>query len=470
MVVLNRLHIPLVILRAILFIVDVVSDLLLAFSYHQQGKIKERNSTIVFIAIPWAIFFLLALGTNLRHFGQSGQTWKSAGSLIAAIFGVFPAAYFAFAAHQKLVADQRLRDRSKNAALQRQDTVDTQVTGKRNWRFYQSMATAFLLFEVVLESLPQCCLQLSIIGKINRVNAIQLISISSSLWSIVVGLVKGSQAIFQFMDLKRRSPYERRNFLFIVIFFPWLSLHFVSFVPPLALSAGMKASKSMLMQLAYLLLHLYYSGVTTFLHAWPFAGIPDARNPRCWPVSVLLQLFFTFFCLWTSSAWFVALAPYMETNTLKDAVIPDFLWPNSSLALQGWTGGVFNTSFIPCDDATANLTNQMDDSISFLTRETCLTRIALPLFYIFTWTSFFVLVYHLILLIWWPTIYDRCFSSKAMLALIEEYKKRIHSRVLDESSGSDIRKANRKLRKAHRETKIELKKSPSSENESHTLA
>ena len=492
----ERLFIPLVLFRAILYVVDVSTDLALVYVYHKQGETQERNWTIIFVALPWTIFLLLVIGAaanqRLRKTSLETGRWKSIVTIVAAFAGLFPVAYFGFAVHEKIEDNKRDRNRGNYASSsQRKASMDTDAIIRPNWRFYYSTAMAFLLFEVVLESLPQFCLQLSIIGKTNRIDVIQFVSILSSLWSIVFGLLMGSQAIFHFMDPNRRSPYDRREFLFKLIFFPWLSMHFVCYVVPVALSAGMKHGKQMSFQLIYFLLHLYFSGVTTFLHAWPFpssAVAAESRNPRCWPISVLLQIFFTFVSLWTSSSWFVAMTPFVNTTALEDAVLPDFIWPNTSSALHQWTGGVqSNDSFLLCGKGdekntvsaivkTTSLltsvitTNRTDFSHTArststrlfdawsLTSDTCLTSVALPLFYTFAIMSFTVLAYHLILLVGWPLIFNRCFSSEAMLALIEKDRIRIEKDYRDQASGSVKRKTDQRLRQAKRESNVERRK------------
>ena len=276
------------------------------------------------------------------------------------------------------------------------------------------------------------------VASFNRVHLPALCSIASSVISIILGMVLGSLAVARVAGFQIGAHAPAAT----AIFLPWLFLHFLAFVPPLAFLAALKghASPWYATLILYYLLHVVVSAFLTF-----YVPLSNSRYYGQWVESrftpLLPQIVFVGVALFISTAWFVSVAPFLPPTAQTH--IPALLWPDTPYPMSVWVmerkvsdpwiternqtrpnSTVHERNqMMPGPWAICNVTglreqvNDHDDNNAFLAPfqalmeqpelqfQACLTDVALWLYLTFVGAAAALLVLHCALLPLWPWIY-----------------------------------------------------------------
>ena len=105
----------------------------------------------------------------------------------------------------------------------------------KNGKFYSQ---AFRMTEICCESYPQAALQLYIASQQNRLDALLIISIVSSLISVILGIVKTFSLIVAEGDVD--DEFKDKETFVTCFLLPWVFLSTLSFVPSVCFYSSMK--------------------------------------------------------------------------------------------------------------------------------------------------------------------------------------------------------------------------------------
>ena len=404
-------------LSAILYVVDVFSDVALAIQYFGDGNVAWGRWTTAFIVIPW----ILTLAFICCSCCQNGWNRSEPPYMfVAAVMNLFPVLLLVTAALQHWRDDTQTAKDSK------------------------SLADIFRVIEVSFEALPQSVLQIYIAGQTNHLDLLLIVSIASSLFSISSGYFHCFGA---FQNPRHEVPklfYQYPPTLtFTLIFGPWTFLHVISFIPAVALVSSLKNHSSpwYLALTIYFFLHLPLSLLISVLHR---------KYSSRHIYGFLLQVVFTFIVIWVATAWLVSLAPFLDSSSLEN--IPSFVWFDPPPAMRKWilksNSTTFNETWARCNVTTATpvsmTTNETAAADNITTAivavtgvyhsalswdwELCLTDIAAELYLFFVAASLFLFVYTLIVIhivlprIWWK-MWKREYKERERLDKMQEEKR-----------------------------------------------
>ena len=258
--------IPSTVLQAIFSAADTFSDLVLAARHLAKNHFWWGGGTLGCVLVPWIIF--LAVASSLWRLSHSpGSAFDKKITfvlLVLAMVNLYPAGILFLAVWQQW----------KGYPLE----------SKLNF----SLAIVFRLVEVTIESFPQSALQVYIVGQTNQLDFLTIFSIATSLWSLGSGIFHGTfrtiekvhvfigdyvkkdgicqgcyNAMKEAIAEVYRDPFDyhyatRHETLLALIFQPWVLLHIISLVPPVALLASLKnhTSPATSVVIVYLFVHL----------------------------------------------------------------------------------------------------------------------------------------------------------------------------------------------------------------------
>ena len=420
----------------IFYVLDVYSDIYLAVRYLLEGDTWWGAMTSVFVGMPWILHLIAAAVYGVLVCTTGGRD-KICGGLIffAGLLNMAPIAILISAA---MVSE-----------FQRQD--------------FKRIFIVFRLIELVFESFPQGALQMYIAAQSNHFDFPLIFTIATSTLSVVNGI---NQGVFEHGS--RKYPlFHERGFLLTCLFLPWILLHFLCLIPPLAFLASLKhhSSPSLLILAIYFPIHCFVSSLFSFVYPLNGGkksdflflnpifrrGFRREIRPVFQILSALLQFLFTFACIWISTCWIVSLAPFFSASSVES--IPAFIWPNPAPGLRKWIIDIKhdNTSYpwaicnlttfheqhtnqsIMINATTSSSVQGVVDTV--LSFEFCLTDVAVPFYLFFVFGSILLLVYHLCLLIFWPLMYEWFFMTEK-----QQYRsllKRI-DRILNEEKDVEM--------------------------------
>ena len=433
----RKVFIALTLASAVCYIVDVISDMILARRYLDNGDVVWGSLTLTFILLSWFITVVCGIicfrcGAN----GQCGDGLKemsreiSMPFLMAAILNLAPIILLVHAAN----------DMWRNAHTYARRT--------------QKYACFVLLIEVFFEAFPQTALQLYIVSQTNHVDFVVFISVTLSMCSVVKGVLTGTIcAISSRSDFMEAVMYEHELF-FTLVGFTWLNLHLIALLPPLAFCASLKnhSSPGMMALVVYCVLHLCISARVTFFrriqwnqtpkHALDYLrsrfspcyeGNAKRRFPWNFCLSLALQLLFLVVGLWTASCWLVSVAPFADQDSFD--LVPNFIWPETLPGLRPWIDSMSNETWAICDlregaqwrgNATRGMgkmrdygNERRDEAKSFFSM-ICLTDVAAPVYLCLVSFIVGLFVFHLGLALFWPYIYQKVVSIRAMIRSCEK--------------------------------------------------
>jgi hypothetical protein len=323
-----------------MYVIDVVSDLLLAHRYFKRGHKVWGGCTTAFIAIPWALLGVfgvwLAFDSGIRD--RASQMM-----LVFAVCGMLPIAL-------NLIS---LKD-----FFYKNDENEAKAN--------KQTAAILRLVEVVFEAVLQVALQLYICGATNNIDVILAVSIASSLLSTTMGLFNGCMAVVETefgLKITRYRATFIREVAFSLIFLTWTFLHLFTFIPPLTFLISLKLHTSLAhwTLVLYFFIHLFATLFLSFVYPINGAKVLTPDLPRLLRFlatlrhdlstrphlrlasrfsSVILQFLFLITTTTLSAQWIVAIAPFTPNATSSS--IPFFIWPDSLPTLQKWT--IFNVS------------------------------------------------------------------------------------------------------------------------------
>ena len=249
-----------VLFAAVMYIVDIGSDIKLAVRYFLDRHNWWGGWTTAFVAIPWLTY---RVGVGLFFGGNAldGDV-ESRLVILAAIFNLIPVAILVVAAKERW--EGKLGD-------------------AEGWKLG---ANWLRLVEVGIEAFPQMSLQLCIVAQSNRLDTLLIVSILSSVYSVVDGMYKGG---WGWVERKSEKTF---GFLASLIFLPWLIFQLISFVPPLAFFASLKThtSPALMAVIIYFLIHLILSVACTF--AFTTSPLPLSLTSTRFRFRLLLDFHF----------------------------------------------------------------------------------------------------------------------------------------------------------------------------------
>jgi hypothetical protein len=322
-------------LSMVMFVVDVVSDILLAVRYLRNGHRFWGAFTTAFISIPWALLGVLGAWTFVV-FGIDDSYREMQMLMVCSVFGMLPIGWSLLSLKYLFVSANE--DKAKLA---------------------KHYAVQVCFIEVFFEAVPQLCLQVYICGATNQVDFILAISIVSSLVSITMGMVNFFICHIEnedFMNITRYRATVLREVAFTLLFHTWTILHVITSLPPLALLASLRhhASPAHLTLALYISIHLVATVFFSFVI--PINGTKDLcsfhsllpfhtylqrdfePHPRLRLASrfvgIILQIIFFIVTNTISAQWIVSLAPFLPHVTTS--AIPSFIWPQPLPFLRNW--------------------------------------------------------------------------------------------------------------------------------------
>jgi hypothetical protein len=296
------------ILSSLMYVADVVSDLILAVRYRKQGHKNWGGFTTVFIAIPWTLLAILgAYWACAFSGGANAREYQFVA--VMGVFGLLPVGLSILSLKNSFAGSEGDAKESKQEAV------------------------AVRIVEVVFEAIPQVGLQMYIAGYTNKIDIVLLVSIVSSLTSATMGLVNGWMGWAElYKNSTRFSATLTREITFSLILYTWTFLQLFTFFTPLALFSSLKGhvSPAHMAIAVYLFFHLIISSLSTFV----FPMDSDCSR-LCWAsTSIIAQVVFVIACNAISAQWFVSIAPFIPNATTS--AIPSFVWPDPHPALRNW--------------------------------------------------------------------------------------------------------------------------------------
>ena len=412
-------------LAATFYAADTFFDLRLGIRHVDNRDYMWGSATLVCVLIPWInnlvahCLYRKNLKNKTEWSNPTNYNWMLI-LTVGSVLNIFPSTALICAAWYKW--------KGMNITAEK---IKTDVTTIR-------------LVEVVFEAFPQSCLQIYIIGQTNHLDSLLIFSTATSLWSVGNGIFQGSfqaverwsnyandygihsgrQQMIQALLLpaykKDRHYASSHAILTALIFQPWVLFSILCYLPPVALLASLKdhSGPGTSAAIIYLLLHLVLGVI--------LANVKARRRIR-FACGFSLQLLFTFAVIWISTAWFVSLAPFLDTASLDR--VPSFVWPNAPSVMKKWildpNATAINPSWAVCNststttvvNAAATAASTTTTTITAATRTAfddalsmslCLTDIAVPLYYFFVAASTFLFVYTLVvILLLWPRISEK---------------------------------------------------------------
>jgi hypothetical protein len=171
------------VLSSITYVVDIISDIILANRYFRKGHRNWGICTTVFIALPWTLMASIGVWSAIK---EGISNCEHIVLLVMAVFGMTPV-FINIWSLKKLFADSN--------------------KAKSNERFVlhlEKYANVFRLVEALLEAVPQIILQMYICGYTNKIDVVLLISILFSLTSVTRIIVNGWMVLVEFFELSPR--------------------------------------------------------------------------------------------------------------------------------------------------------------------------------------------------------------------------------------------------------------------------
>ena len=429
---------PSLLFSAILYVLDIGSDIWLAVQYFTEGDLWWGSLTVAFIVVPWIVSWVLPFCAWTNDPNSKVRNNKEENFFhIASFVNLVPVAALAVSA----------RDfwRGKIA------DAEEEKLG----------AELLRLIEIFFEAAPQASLQLYVLARKNRLDALLIAAIVTSLLSVAYGLTKGVVAAL----IRYEKVPQNNTFLPTLIFSPLYFTSTVIFIPSLAFFSAMESPIYIIF--SFLIVFNIYLPICSYMHfkvelhrAEFLYWMPD---PDDYPIvvkssKIIFPFLLSLAVIWFSTCWIVSLAPFLPVSSSNN--LPQFLWPNPILPFNNWliddtvffneTWAVCGISNLSSSSSTSSSSSSSSASSSsepfsptdsllsssnsslfarLRSYEVCLTDFAVTWYFFFVVGSIFLFVYHSFLAFkidkwtkkggWWmedkqgclSVLYDRVMSA-----------------------------------------------------------